>query len=289
MITLVPTPIGNLGDISLRALEAIDQSEVVLCEDTRVTKKLFSLLKKNPLIFDHFPNIFKEKCFFSFHSHNQEEFLKTHQIDFFQQNVVFLSDAGMPCINDPGALLVSFAQKHHIAYDIVAGSNACLLAYCMSGIINDGFIFGGFLPHKREDRRACLREFFSHTDMQRDLSVIFYESPHRILEAMRDIDFVDKECEVFAIKEMTKRNQKFFKGKAYEVLEILKDQNINGEWVLLLSPQKKKKQMINIDEILQMDLPPKIKAKILARAMDTSPKDLYEQLIKQRDFKINMI
>ncbi|WP_158654747.1 MULTISPECIES: 16S rRNA (cytidine(1402)-2'-O)-methyltransferase [unclassified Helicobacter] len=282
MITLLPTPIGNLKDISFRTLEALAKSEVVLCEDTRVTKKLLTLLQRDSIITQNFPKIFEEKVFFSFHSHNQEEFLRKQDKSFFARDVVFLSDAGMPCISDPGALLVKYAQENNIAYDVLPGSNACLLAYCMSGNIDDGFIFGGFLPHKQQDRRKCLQDFFySQSFLQKKLSIIFYESPHRILEALKDIVFVDSQCEVFAIKEMSKKNQKFFYSTAIEVLEKLQTENLKGEWVLILKSKRQNDyKSLSFEDISNMEIPPKIKAKLLAKMSNQDVKKIYESLIK---------
>lgn len=283
MITLLPTPIGNLKDISFRTLEALAESDIVLCEDTRVTKRLLALLQRDPVITQNFPRIFEKKIFLPFHSHNQDDFLKNQSRDFFlEKNIVFLSDAGMPCISDPGALLVKYAQENDIAYDVLPGSNACLLAYCMSGIIDDGFMFGGFLPHKQQDRRKCLQDFFySQKSLQKSLSIIFYESPHRILEAIEDIVFIDSQCEVFAIKEMSKRNQKFFYATAKEMLEKLKQENIKGEWVLILKSKKQENyKNLSFEDILSLELPPKVKAKLLAKVSNQDTKTIYKNLIK---------
>lgn len=282
MITLLPTPIGNLYDVSLRMLDALARSEIVLCEDTRITKKLISLLSKNPIIVQNFSQIFEEKKFFPFHSHNQEEFLENVKKDFFQQNVVFLSDAGMPCVNDPGALLVRYAQENQIPYDVLPGSNACILAYCLSGVIDDGFIFGGFLPHKQQARRKVLESFFNYcANVEKKLSLIFYESPHRILESLLDICVVDEECEVFAVKEMSKLNQKYFKGSAREVARILPNQNIQGEWVLVLNPIKPPQGVLNLSDITSLPLPPKIKAKLIAKITNEDTKKIYQDMVRE--------
>lgn len=283
MITLLPTPIGNLGDVSLRMLEALAESEIVLCEDTRVTKKLITLLQKNPIIEKNFPNIFLNKEFYAFHSHNQDEFLKKTSIDFFKKQVVFLSDAGMPCVNDPGALLVKYAMENNIDYDVLPGSNASILAYCMSGIIDDGFMFGGFLPHKQQARKRVLENFLSQqVALDKELSVMFYESPHRILESLQDICEIDRECYVFAIKEMTKKHQKSFCGEAYKVFETLKQANIQGEWVLILKSQKEFVKTIGLGELEAMDIPPKIKAKLIAKLTNQDAKEIYNNLVKQK-------
>ena len=281
MITLLPTPIGNLGDISLRTLEVLAESEIVLCEDTRVTKKLLSLLQKSPIISSNFPEIFQDKVFYPFHSHNQREFLAQRDRAFFDKKVVFLSDAGMPCVSDPGALLVAYAQEHGIAYDVLPGSNACVLAYCMSGVEDSGFVFGGFLPHKKEERKKVLLEYFgANSRLSGNQSIIFYESPHRILDSLADLAALDRECKVFAIKEMTKINQKFFTGSAQEVLGRIKGENIKGEWVLVLNPTHTQERVLSLEEIEQMSLPPKVRAKLLAKLTGQDPKAIYQNHIE---------
>lgn len=283
MITLLPTPIGNLGDVSLRMLEVLADSQVVLCEDTRVTKKLITLLQKKSIISSNFPKIFEKKEFYSFHSHNHQDFLRYHQRDFFMQNIVFLSDAGMPCVSDPGASLVSYAQENAIPYDILPGSNACVLAYCMSGNIDDGFFFGGFLPHKQQDRRKCLQNFFiAQESADKKMSIIFYESPHRILNSLEDIAFVDSQCSVFAIKEMTKKNQKYFRASASDMAKFLRSENLQGEWVLVLTPTLRSEyKNLSFSDIENMDLPPKIKAKLLAKISHQDAKNIYDVLVKK--------
>ncbi len=284
MLYLLPTPLGNLRDITLRTLDILNMADILLCEDTRVTKKLLTLLSKDTLIAQNFPNINEQKPMFSLHSHNEKNFLQDEmlsklQIDLQNQTIVYMSDAGMPCISDPGARLIEYARDRGIDYDVVPGGSAVVLAYAISGIDSDGFIFGGFLPHKREERRGCLAEFFERLDMAKKISVIFYESPHRILDSLRDIAFVDSQCQVFAIKEMTKLNQKVFQGRVDSVLKDLESKNIQGEWVLVLRPQIRLKEMIGLSEIRQMDIPPKIKAKLIAKISSEDTKTIYQQII----------
>lgn len=256
---------------------------MILCEDTRVTKKLLHLLSRDAFISANFPKLSQTKRIFSLHSHNEEDFLQDGvfaklQIDFKSQNVVYMSDAGMPCVSDPGARLIEYAQSRGIEYDVLAGGSAVVLAYAMSGNTDDGFLFGGFLPHKEAQRRKCLSECFEHLECK-NVSIIFYESPHRILESLKDLVFVDAQCKVFAIKEMTKMNQKFFKGSALEVLAMLEHQNTQGEWVLVLKPSIKAREVLSLFEIKQMDLPPKIKVKLISKITKEDPKALYQQLI----------
>lgn len=284
MLYLLPTPLGNLRDITLRTLEVLSVADVILCEDTRIAKKLLMLLSRDAFIAANFPNINEQKPIFCLHSHNEKTFLQDEvfaklQIDLQNQTVIYMSDAGMPCISDPGTKLIEYARDRGIRYDVVPGGSAVTLAYAMSGMDGDGFIFGGFLPHKREERRKCLMEFFERLDMDKKIRVVFYESPHRILDSLRDIAFVDSKCQVFAIKEMTKLNQKFFQGRVDRVLEELGSQNIQGEWVLVLKPQERSKEVLGLSEIRQMDIPPKIKAKLIAKISNEDVKTIYQEII----------
>ncbi len=118
MLCLVPTPIGNLEDISIRSLRILKEAELIFCEDTRVTKKLLTLLgEKNNLDFSN-------KEFKSFHSHNENHILQSLTKETFSKNVVYVSDAGMPCVSDPGATLVDYCIKNQIPYDVLPGLDA---------------------------------------------------------------------------------------------------------------------------------------------------------------------
>ncbi|MDQ1268640.1 MAG: rRNA (cytidine1402-2-O)-methyltransferase, partial [Campylobacterota bacterium] len=152
LLTLIPTPIGNIGDITLRAIEALGDADTLLCEDTRVTKKLIQILK------ERYGSSFKpEQNFISLHSHNEKEFIQNLTPAFFEQNVVYVSDAGMPGISDPGQVLVRYAQENGIKYDVLPGANALLTAFVASGFVETKMLFWGFLPHKGKDRAASLQ------------------------------------------------------------------------------------------------------------------------------------
>jgi len=140
LFSLVPTPIGNIGDISLRAIEALSEADILLCEDTRVTKKLIHILK------ERYNTSFKENQeFISLHSHNEKSFIEKLESSFFEQNIVYVSDAGMPGISDPGQMLVRYCIDNNIAYDVFPGANALLTAFVASGFIETQMLFFGFL------------------------------------------------------------------------------------------------------------------------------------------------
>lgn len=274
MLYLLPSPIGNLSDITLRTLEILNQGGVFLCEDTRNTQKLLSLLEQRGFLQR------KERRFLAFHSHNQDSFLQNIQESFFLEDVIFMSDAGMPCISDPGSALVRYAQTFHIPYQVLPSGSATTLAYSCSGFGDGGFVFDGFLPHKSLERKLKF-EFWRENLGGQDLPLVVFESPHRLLESLHDLKEIDKDCEIFIIKEMTKKFERFFKGNILEVLQKLEGQNLQGEWVLVIKfSLGDLEQKIGKVEILELDIPPKIKAKLLSKITQESPKSWYEKIIE---------
>ncbi|WP_104638751.1 16S rRNA (cytidine(1402)-2'-O)-methyltransferase [Helicobacter bizzozeronii] len=284
MLTLLPTPIGNLKDMTWRALEALAGCDVLLCEDVRITKRLLFLLEQQTWaqgILQTSSKPLKQKPFMSFHSHNQETFLKQIEPSFFHdQHVIFASDAGMPCVSDPGARLVSFAQEHNIAYEVLPGASACVGAYSASGFESAGFYFVGFLPPKLNDRRAKIANLLA----SQPPVLIFYESPQRLLDTLEDLAQLAPQSVLFAIKEMTKLHERFFKGNVLEVSQQIKAlgrKSLQGEWVLVLENREKREPSLPLSSIEQMELPPKIKAKLVAKMLGVSPKEVYTPTHKE--------
>lgn len=272
MIYFIPTPIGNLEDTSQRSLKLLQEVSYIFCEDTRVTKKLLSLLK------DKYNLQINPKTFISFHSHNEKEVIESlHVQELKQQSYAFVSDAGMPSISDPGALLVKFCQENEIEYEVLPGANAALLAYVASGFIDTKFSFLGFLPHKGKERQIALENALNHS-----LHVILYESPHRLLNLLETIVKQDTKREIFVIKEATKKYEKKFLGTAKEVFESIKNTNIKGEWALVIkkSTTVESKVFLGEKDILPLSLPPKQKAKLLSKVTDKSVSFWYEKLKK---------
>jgi len=260
LLTLTPTPIGNLKDISFRALEALKNAEIIFCEDTRVTKKLLNLLEI-PL----------NKTFYSMHSHNEEKILKTIDKEILKtKNVVYVSDAGMPGISDPGSKLVQFCQENDIPYTVIPGPNAALTAFVASGFEGE-FTFFGFLPHKGKERENKLKEVINH-----DKISILYESPHRIEKLINELKELIPQREVFLAKELTKVHETFIKTKAKDI----NIQNPKGEWVVIIDKtQKNIKLELDYEDILNLPLPKKEKAKFLSRISDKSAKEIYNKLL----------
>ena len=273
MLVFVPTPIGNLEDISFRALKALEDADIILCEDTRVTKKLISLLneKLNQNI------SIDNKTFFSVHSHNESNFLSEKYIQIYKtKNVIYLSDAGMPCVSDPGALLVNVCIENKIDYDVLPGANALLTAFAMSGFETKEFTFYGFLPHKPINRKAPLMEILNSSYV-----TILYESTHRIIQLMEEISKISPQKIIFAVKELTKLHQSSYKMTAVDLLQKLKESDIRGEWVVVVEPNEQTKgEHITLDDIKDLKLPPKQKAKLIAKLTGQNIKDIYNNLSK---------
>ena len=216
---LVGTPIGNLEDITLRALRVLKEVDVIACEDTRQTQKLLN----------HFSIVTRTT---SYHEHNEmiraAELVK--QIEE-GASVALVTDAGMPGISDPGYRLVTLAIRHGVPVVPVPGASAFLAALVASGLPTDSFRFSGFLPAKRGERRAALEGIRSSPRTQ-----VFYEAPHRVVEALEDVgEVLGVGRQVVLAREVTKLHEEFLRGRAAEVLENLKAREaVKGEITLLI-------------------------------------------------------
>lgn len=270
MLAFVPTPIGNLGDISFRTIEVLKDGELILCEDTRVTKKLISLIQERHEI--KFPNF----DYISLHSHNEKDFLTSeNKLMLESKNCIYMSDAGMPCVSDPGALLVDFCLENSIDFDVLPGANAILTAYASCGFPNTTFTFFGFLPHKGTNRSDMLDKVLHSENL-----AILYEAPHRLLKLIEEINTLDPNREIFLTKELTKKYQKRYKGKVSDLLEEIKETTIRGEWVVAIKNITNiNRGIITENDILELQLPPKQKAKILSKLTGKNIKDIYNNLI----------
>ncbi len=216
---LVATPIGNLEDITLRALRVLKEVDVIACEDTRQTQKLLN----------HYAITTRTT---SYHEHNE----MTRAAELVKQmqegaSVALVTDAGMPGISDPGYRLITLAIRHHVPVVPVPGASAFLAALVASGLPTDSFRFSGFLPPKRGERRAALEAIRNSPRTS-----VFYEAPHRIIETLTDIvDVLGRARHVVVAREVTKLHEEFLRGCAGEVLETLKSREaVKGEITLLI-------------------------------------------------------
>jgi 16S rRNA (cytidine1402-2'-O)-methyltransferase len=216
---LVATPIGNLEDITLRALRVLKEVDQIACEDTRQTQKLLN----------HYGITTRT---ISYHEHNEitraAELVKELQEG---ASVALVTDAGMPGISDPGFRLISLAIRHHVPVVPIPGASAFLAALVASGLPTDSFRFSGFLPAKRGERRAALEAIKTSPRTQ-----VFYEAPHRIVEALSDVvEVLGNTRHVVIAREVTKLHEEFLRGRAGEVLEALQSRDgVKGEITLII-------------------------------------------------------
>jgi 16S rRNA (cytidine1402-2'-O)-methyltransferase len=269
MITFIPTPIGNPQDITIRAMKLFEKAELFLCEDTRQTKRLLRLLE------ERFDMAYPKAEFYSFNEHNGQQRLNELSTELNQKEVVYVSDAGMPVISDPGQLLVEYCQEYNISYDVLPGASAVTTAYAASGFEEGKFLFYAFLPHKGKERVAALSEA-----MNNGFNTVLYESPHRLEKLLKEISTVDENRELFLAKEISKKYQNYYRGTAKELDDKFKELTIRGEWVVVISAKKTTEKSLSFTEILNLDLPPKPKAKLLAHLSDKSVKEWYKELIE---------
>jgi len=269
LLSLLPTPIGNIGDMSLRAIELLSSAEVLLCEDTRITKKLIHILK------ERYQTQFAENQeFISLHSHNEDAFVAKLEASFFERNVVYVSDAGMPGISDPGQTLVRYCIDNKIKYDILPGANAVLTAFVASGFVQTKMLFLGFLDHKGDSRVAGLQEA-----MYNGYTTVLYESPHRLDKLLLEIDKVECDRRIFLAKELTKKYQRFLHGTAKEIFDIL-DGNYKGEWVVVIeATAAQNSSAVTQNDILELDLPKKVQAKLISKITGENTKACYNRLL----------
>ena len=214
---LVATPIGNLEDMTVRALRILKEVDVIAAEDTRNTKKLCNYFEINtPLV--------------SYHEHNLEaggEKLLTYLRD--GKSVALVSDAGLPCISDPGADIVEKALMEDFAVVPVPGANAALTALIASGLIPQPFYFFGFLNRNKKERRLQLEKL-----AKREETILFYEAPHRLKEALKDLQLVLGNRRIVLARELTKKFEEFLRGTIEEAIEWVESNEVRGEFVVVV-------------------------------------------------------
>ncbi|MEZ4844761.1 MAG: 16S rRNA (cytidine(1402)-2'-O)-methyltransferase [Bacteroidia bacterium] len=215
---LVPTPIGNLSDITFRAIEVLKSVDLILAEDTRETKKLLT----------HFEI---SNAIESFHQNNEHQRVAAV---IFKMNegkkIAFCSDAGTPGISDPGFLLVREAVKNNFKVECLPGATAFVPALVVSGLPCERFVFEGFLPHKkgRQTRLQNLQEEIR--------TIVFYESPHRLLKTLYQFkEYFGEERQICVSKEISKMFETHYRGTVNEVIAQLEVATIKGEFVICVS------------------------------------------------------
>jgi len=222
VLNIVPTPIGNLEDITLRSLDTLKNSDYILCEDTRVSKKLLNKY-----------NI--EVQLVSFHSFNEHKTVQKHINQILDGKVVSLiSDAGTPSISDPGFLIIRESIKNNIEINCLPGATALIPAIVNSGLSSERFVFEGFLPTKK-GRNKRIKNL---VDEKR--SIVIYESPKRILKLINDLmGFLGEDRKASISRELSKIYQENIRGTLKELYDKLENINIKGEFVIVIDGKKK--------------------------------------------------
>lgn len=217
MLYLVATPIGNLMDITLRAIHVLKEAEIIACEDKRVSSKL---LKHYGI----------SKTLFSYHDHNADQ-VRPHLLSLLKEgkDIAYITDGGMPLISDPGYKLVVACQKESLPYTVIPGPSAPLMALCLSGLPPDRFLFCGFLPSKQGARKAALENV---RDIQATL--VFFESPKRLVSFLKDTYDVLGDREGVVCREMTKLYEETRRGSLPSLITHYETQAPRGEIVVLI-------------------------------------------------------
>ena len=233
IIYLVATPIGNLSEISKRALDVFNDVDIIACEDTRNT---YSLLSQYGI----------KKDLFSLREHNEVE-ASNHLISLVKngKKVAYVSDAGYPGISDPGNILVKLAIKEGIGVSTISGSSAFINALVSSGLETDHFYFYGFLSKKGNDAIRELEEL-----KNREETLIFYESPHHIEKTLKNLSEVLGNREAVIARELTKINEEYIRGTLGELTAIDAD-SLKGEMVIIVSGKKRSDSEVSDQEIIE--------------------------------------
>jgi 16S rRNA (cytidine1402-2'-O)-methyltransferase len=272
---LVGTPIGNLEDITLRAMRILKEVQLIACEDTRQTSKLLN----------HYDI---QTRTISYHEHN--ELTRSAELIMHLeqgQSIALVTDAGMPGVSDPGYRLASLAIRHRIPVVPIPGASAFLCALVASGLPTDSFVFHGFLPVKLGQRRKALEEIKNEVRTQ-----IFYEAPHRLLATLADVvDVLGAHRHVVVAREVTKIYEEFVRASAAEVLaDFTKRDEVRGEITLLIGRAEEahgvpavaqKNARTRVRELMKTEeMDEKEAMKRVAKEMGISKSDVYREMQK---------
>lgn len=271
---IVATPIGNLEDISGRALRTLREADRIACEDTRHTRRLLDYYGiDKPLI--------------SFHEHNERD-RSEELLDRIRsgESIALVSDAGTPLVSDPGYRLVEAAAHTGVTVVPIPGPSAVITALAASGLTTDSFYFGGFLPSKPGQRKRQLEAV-----SELNCVVIFYEAPHRLVESLRDIAALFGDREVVIARELTKIHEEFVRGSAEEVAAVFHArESVKGEVTILIAkPREREKDAGSVPEVferyLRLGMSRMEAMKATARDCGLSKREVYAELTEAAERK----
>ena len=219
MVSFVPTPIGNLPDITLRALDTLREVDLIACEDTRHSRKLFTRYEV-------------EKPLVSLHDHNEKrrtpELIRKAQAG---QRIAVVSDAGTPCLSDPGHRFLLACIEAKISYQVLPGATSITTALVASGFPPHKFTFGGFLPLKKGKRERELQ-----AAVERGHTSLYFESPHRLVTTLEILNKINPHVRVSVSKELTKKFENIYRDEILKLLPRFNDSTPRGEYVLAIDP-----------------------------------------------------
>ena len=268
-IYIVATPIGNLNDITFRALETIKKVDIIAAEDTRHTLKLlnyFGISKK----------------LISYHRHN-EEVKKEEIIKLVEEgkNVGIVTDAGTPAISDPGEEIVKEAIKNNIQVVPIPGACAFVNALIASGLNTKEFIFYGFLPLDKKLRKEKIEDI-----KMQNKTIIFYEAPHRILKTLKEFQKIFGNIKIVLAKEITKIHEEYIRGNIEDIINKLEEKEIKGEYIILFENYAKTKKELEIEKINKLTLEEQYK---YYEEMGENKKEIIKQIAKNNKVPKNEI
>ena len=269
---VVATPIGNLGDMTIRALATLAAAETVLCEDTLTSAKLMERFA------------IKAKLW-SYHEHNAQK-VRPEILARLQQGatVALISDAGMPLVSDPGYRLVKEAVELGIPVTACPGPSAVLTGLALSGLPTDRFLFAGFVPQKQGERKKLFAEF-----AKLKATLIFFESPHRIIETLHDLATALPGRHVAVTRELTKLHEEVLRGAAAEIATQLEARpSVKGEITLLVGPpageeEVSETELENAITHALAEMPASKAASELAKRFNLNRSDVYQRILSRRE------
>lgn len=273
MLTICPTPIGNLDDVSARQRDALAGADIIACEDTRRTGKLLEHLG--------IERTEGQPRLVPYHEHNEREAAQKLLEPIRKgESVVLVSDAGTPAISDPGYELVRRVVEANLPMTALPGPVAAMVALSASGLPTDAFQFRGFPPSKSGKRRSFLEEVETT-----ELTTILYEAPHRVRELVADIvDVYGADRRICVARELTKMHEEYLRGGASEIVDELDDrEEIRGEFVVLIGPGAEVKaddEIIDakIEELLARGLSHRTIKEVIAELFEIPRSELYERI-----------
>ncbi|MBJ65885.1 MAG: 16S rRNA (cytidine(1402)-2'-O)-methyltransferase [Rhodobiaceae bacterium] len=264
---IISLPIGNAKDITIRALEYLEKTDEIYCEDTRVTRKLLSIYEIKKKL-----NIY--------HDHNGE-YVRPKIIKKIKggKSIGIVSDAGTPLISDPGYKLVLSAKKEGLHVTSCPGPSAPITALTLSGLPTDSFYYLGFLPLKKKTRDKSLNEI-----KNLKTSLLIFETSKKINKTLNDLLLILGNREISICREMTKKFEEIITGRIEDILTILEKKDLKGEIVIVVGAQEEQENNININEIIDNykgEYSPSELAKIISNKTGLSKRVIYNKIVKK--------